>query len=119
MIVTAMRPKITIMLLKRGLKYPNLTEIEVAGDGLSEQDWLGFEKVKISYQTPKLTTGLVDVTWNKKINLGGTLTFSGRVQTSLVQTERDKLMIVKLFDPAGDKVDEEKIRADDYFSLSP
>jgi len=109
------RPNITLIKTPEHLLLdnPNLRQIEVIGNGLSERSWRSFENIKIDYQKPKLIQGFVDVSWNKQLNIGESVRFSGRFQT-----EEKGLLVIQLLDPAGDIVDEKLMRSGEYSSLA-
>lgn len=94
-------------------KHPQVQEIEVIGDGLFGTEWGDFGNVLIDYTRPDLISGLIDVGWNRQINLGEYVQFRGRYQSA-----SDGIFTVRLIDPAGDRITETKVFSNEYFKLS-
>lgn len=95
------------------LSSPQLQRIEVLGDGLLASDWQAFGNIEVVYQEPKKLDGFVDIRWNKKVNLGDRLVVDGKIQSA-----SKRVLTVQLIDPAGDKVAEQDVLAEEFFSLN-
>jgi hypothetical protein len=99
------------------VQHPHLNQLEIQGDGLTESQWRGFPNIKIDYDIPDLKVGLINTEWNKQLNLGETLLISGNIQVPQNSDLVNKKLIIKLFDPALDKVSEIEIEAEQRFSI--
>ncbi len=95
------------------LKVPSMSQLKIIGDGLTESQWQNLPNIKIDYQVPALTEGILQPQWNSSIGLGDELVFSGRLQSS-----SQKIYQAKLLDPAGQIVAETELLAGQLFYLS-
>ena len=94
------------------LKFPVIDELKIIGDGLTESEWRNFPNIKLDYQAPRLIEGVIQPHWNSTLNLGETLTVSGRLQSL-----SKKIHKALLLDPAGDIVSETELLAGELFQL--
>lgn len=95
------------------LKFPAMDEIRVVGDGLTESQWQKFPNIKVDYHPPTLLEGIIQPHWKSTLNLGETLIFTARLQSS-----SKEIFQAKLFDPAGDVISESNLLAGELFQLS-
>ncbi len=99
------------------LKQPSLKQLEIIGDGLTESQWKGFPNIEIQYQLPDLKVGLINTSWNKRLNLGDTLLVSSELQVAKNSELDNKKFNIILFDPAGDKVAQVEVQPGQRFNL--
>jgi len=95
------------------LRHENIQSVEVFGDGLHAADWQAFEGVAIDYHPPARTTGIINPSWPRQINLGEYLNIKGQLQA-----DGKGVKTLRLLDVAGDKVAETQVLSGEYFSFS-
>jgi len=111
------KPLTNIHLLKTPdqvlIKHPNLSKLTLLGDGLNQYQWDRFPNLKINYTPPEKIEGIINPRWDSKIELGERANFTGQLQTN-----SSGIYQVKIIDPAGELVAQEKLLNGEYVKLS-
>jgi len=96
------------------MREPALSGIDVRGFGLSRTQWQSLPKdIRVDFKAPSVN-GFTGMHWPRTLVTGETLHIGGRYTNQAVDT----VIILRLLDPAGSKVDETRVRNEDNFSLS-
>ena len=96
------------------LREPNLTRLEVLGYGLSQEQWTSFPKdVQIDFDPPPVN-GFTNTRWKRSLSMGETLQVNGRY----LYTQQDKVLNLRLLDPAKNIVKETTVVGSQFFKLS-
>lgn len=95
------------------LREPALANIKLYGYGLSNAQWQAVPgAVAINFTAPPLI-GLSDMGWPHTLIMGETMSVKG----SFNSPEPDAIIELRLLDPAGQQVAQERIRSGQRFSL--
>jgi len=94
------------------LKHQGLSEITILGDGLNQYQWDKLPNLKINYKPPRLIKGIIQPHWVPTISLGDTTNFTGRLQVS-----SSDIYQLKITDPAGEIIAQQKLLNGEYFKL--
>lgn len=95
------------------LREPALSSVELLGYGLSKAQWQSIpENVQINFVAPPLV-GFSDMHWPHTLIMGQTMTIQGDFNGS----DPDAIFELRLLDPAGQQINQQRIRAGEHFSL--
>ncbi len=96
------------------LREPNLTRLEVLGYGLSKDQWVSFRNdVQIDFDPPPVN-GFTNTRWKRTLSIGEILQINGRYQ----YTQQDRVLKLRLLDPAQNIVRETPVIGSQFFKLS-
>lgn len=96
------------------LREPNLTRLEVLGYGLSQDQWTSFPSdVQIDFDPPPVN-GFTNTRWKRTLSIGETLQVNGRY----LHTQVDKVLHLRLLDPANNIVKDTPVIGSQFFNLS-
>lgn len=97
---------------------PNLAQLDIYGDGLSNSQWQQLGLIKTQFYPSKLKTGFVDLQWTKQATLGASVNFTAKLQISRQSTRFDRIHTVQLIDVNGEVLGEVKAKQGDVFTFN-
>jgi hypothetical protein len=101
---------------------PSLQQLTIVGDGLSPAQWQALKanntQLSIDFMPSTPLTGLLNMRWNKQIIQGEILSIAGRLHIADQDSNPGDLYTLALFDPMGNKVAEQNLRAGENFIFS-
>lgn len=96
------------------LREPALSEINVHGFGLERDQWQKLPKhLKVRFEPPDIH-GFTAMRWPRSLTEGEVLLLSGHYQTP----GNDAIIQLRLLDPAGNHIDEARIKSGQSFHLA-
>jgi len=95
------------------LREPALSSVQLIGYGLSKAQWQQIpEDVQIKFKALPLVD-FVDMRWPHTLMMGQTMSIQG----SFNGAESDAILELRLLDPAGQEINQKRIRSGEHFSL--
>lgn len=101
---------------------PSLQQLTIVGDGLNPAQWQALKannaQLSIDFIPSTPLTGLLNMRWNKQIIQGEILSIAGQLHIAEQDSNPGYLYTLALFDPMGNKIAEQNLRAGENFIFS-